>query len=67
MLQKLYTSIFGKINTADADINTFNINTKNIQNEIADFQKVIAGIESLIPIYKEKSRWSQNKNTSQPK
>jgi hypothetical protein len=53
LLQKLYTNVSGKINTADAEINNFNKNTKNIQNEIADFQKIISGIETLIPIYQE--------------
>ena len=72
--QKLYTSIFGKINTADAEINAFNIKTKNIQNEIADFGKIISGIETLIPIYKEtqggskiKTRRNRNSNKSRKK
>lgn len=72
--QKLYTSVFGKENTADAEINAFNVRTKNIQNEIADFQKIISDIETLKPIYNEtqggsktKIRRNRNSNKSRKK
>jgi hypothetical protein len=69
--QKLFTSVSGKINSADTEINNFNKSTQDIQNEIVDFQKIISGIETLIPIYNEtqggaktKKRRNQNSNKS---
>jgi disulfide oxidoreductase YuzD len=71
LLQKFYTSVYGKINNADTEINTFNKHTYYIQSEIVDFQKIISGIETLIPIYNEtqggaktKKRRNQNSNKS---
>jgi hypothetical protein len=68
LLQKLYTNVFGKINTADAEINNFNNNTKDIQNEIADFKNIIYDIETLIPIYQKtqggaKTKTRRNRNS----
>ena len=55
LLQKLYTGLLGKTNTADAKINEFNKKTEEIQIEINDLTKIINDIETLIPVYEYKS------------
>ena len=52
-LQKVYTTVSGKINTADAEINDFNNKIKDIKEQIYGLKKIIGDIKTLIPIYEE--------------
>jgi len=52
-LQRLYTAFTGRTNTADHALDVFDTNTRQIRSEIWGLEKIISGIEKLIPIYQE--------------
>jgi hypothetical protein len=51
IIQKIYTSITGKPNAANININEYNCKTKKTQDEINKLQTILTHINELLPIY----------------